>query len=240
MILKETVAYYLNKGSPVFCTFLDASKAFDRVNYCELFRLLIKRDLPACIIRVLINMYTGHLIRISWAGVRPMSDYFNALNGVKQGGLISPILFCIYIDDLLVSLSQLEVGCYIAGNFVGAIFHADDIVLISPTPLGMRKLLFSCDSYANEFDIIFNASKSEFLVCIPGKLRSMFNNLNSNGCLLLLVVDLLKRSPHILTLGTLIIVIAMIKMMFCKEDVILRFKRTMFFVFSRHWICILK
>jgi len=47
----------------------------------------------------------------------------------------------------------------------------------------MRKLLFSCDSYANEFDILFNASKSKFLVCIPGKLRSMFNDLNLNGCL---------------------------------------------------------
>jgi len=103
-------------------------------------------------------MYTGHLIRISWAGV--MSDYFNALNGVKQGGVISPILFCINIDDLLVSLSQLGVGCYIAGNFVGAIAYADDKVSISPKPLGMRKLFFSCDSYANEFDIIFNASKS--------------------------------------------------------------------------------
>jgi len=43
--------------------------------------------------------------------------------------------------------------------------------------------LFSCDSYANEFDIIFNASKSKFLVCIPGKLRSIFNNFNLNGCL---------------------------------------------------------
>jgi len=107
--------------------FLDASKAFDEVNYCKLFRLLIKRDLPACIIRVLINMYTGHLTRISWAGV--MSDYLNALNGVKQGGVISPIFFCIYIyiDDLLVSLSQLRVGCYIAGNSVGAIAYADDM-----------------------------------------------------------------------------------------------------------------
>jgi len=69
VILKETVAYYLNEGSPAVCTFLDASKAFDRVNYCKLFRLVIKRALPACIIRVLINMFTGHLIRISWAGV---------------------------------------------------------------------------------------------------------------------------------------------------------------------------
>jgi len=69
MISKEAVVYYLNKRRPVFCTFLDASKAFDRVTYCKLFRLLIKRDLPACIIRVLINMHNGHLIRISWAGV---------------------------------------------------------------------------------------------------------------------------------------------------------------------------
>jgi len=57
MVLKETVAYYLNKRSPVFCTFLDASKAFDRVNYCKSFRLLNKRDLPACIMYVLINMF---------------------------------------------------------------------------------------------------------------------------------------------------------------------------------------
>jgi hypothetical protein len=179
MILKETVSYYLNQGSPVFCTFLDASKAFDRVNYCKLFRLLMKRDLPACIIRVLMNMYTGHLIRISWAGV--MSGYFNALNGVKQGGVVSPVLFCIYIDDLLVSLSQTGVGCYMAGIFVGAIAYADDIVLISPTPLGTRKLLLTCETFANEFDILFNANKSKFLVCTSGKLRSMFSNLK--GCL---------------------------------------------------------
>jgi len=110
---------------------------------------------------------------------------------------------------LLVSLSRLGIGCCIAGNFVGGIIYADVLVLISPTPLGMRKLLFSCDSYANEIDIIFNVSESKFLVCIPGKLRSMFNNLNLNGCL-----NLLKTSPHILTLGTLLIVIVMIKMMF--------------------------
>jgi len=120
-------------------------------------------------------MYTGHF-RISWAVV--MSDYFNALNGVKQGGVICPIVFCIYIDDLLVSLSQLRVGCYIVGNFVGAIVYTDDIILISPTPLGMRKLLFTCNSYANKFDILLNARESKCLACIPGKLRRMFNNLN--------------------------------------------------------------
>ena len=71
--------------------------------------------------------------------------------------MVSSILFRICIDDMLISLSQTGVGCYIAGNFVGAIAYEDDIVLISPTPLGMRKLLFTCDLYANEFDILFNS-----------------------------------------------------------------------------------
>jgi len=147
--------------------------------------------------------------------------------------VISPILFCIYIDDLLVSLSQLGVGCYIAGNFVVTIVYADDIVLISPTPLSMIKLLFSCDSYANEFHIILNASQSKFLVCIPGKLRSIFNNLNLNGCLFYISGRPIKNVTSYSHLGHIINYHSDDKMMFCKEDVIFRFKRTMFFCFFK-------
>jgi len=57
MVLNESVSYYVNNGSSVFCTFLDASKAFDRVAYCQLFCLLIKRGIPAVIIRFLCNYY---------------------------------------------------------------------------------------------------------------------------------------------------------------------------------------
>ena len=44
-VLKETLAYYVSHGTAVYCGFLDATKAFDRVNYCKLFRLLMKRHL---------------------------------------------------------------------------------------------------------------------------------------------------------------------------------------------------
>ena len=95
MVLKETISYYVKHRSSVFCTFLDASKAFDRAHYCKLFRLLIKRGIPACFIRTLVYMYFGHSVRVLWAGIS--STYFQALglNGVKQGGVISPVLFCI-------------------------------------------------------------------------------------------------------------------------------------------------
>jgi len=54
------------------------------------------------------------------------------LNGVKQGGIISPILFCVYIDDLLLLLAQSEVGCFIGNWFNRALAYADDIVLLAP------------------------------------------------------------------------------------------------------------
>ena len=83
--------------------------------------------------------------------------------------MVIPILFCIYVDDLLVNLSQIGIGRYIDGTFVGAIAHANNIVLINPTSLSMRKLLFTCDSCANEFDILLNAGESKFFSLHSGR-----------------------------------------------------------------------
>ena len=47
--------------------------------------------------------------------IRPMS------NGVKQGGVPYPILFCIYIDDLLIGLEKLGYGCFIGKLFYGVL-----------------------------------------------------------------------------------------------------------------------
>jgi len=62
-----------------------------------------------------------------------MSVYFFKVNGVKQGGVLSPVSFRLYIDDLLLLLSRSGVGCFIGNNFVGALAYADDIVLAAPT-----------------------------------------------------------------------------------------------------------
>jgi len=78
-------------------------------------------------------MYVNSGARIQWNGV--CSTVFAVLNGVKQGGIISPIMFCVYIDELLLSLAKSEVGCCIGNWFVGVLAYADDIVLLAPVRL---------------------------------------------------------------------------------------------------------
>ena len=100
-------------------------------------------------------MYINHSTRVSWNGI--FSNRFNVQNGVKQGGILSPILFCIYFDGLLCRLSDAGIGCFIGNFFVGVLAYADDLVLLAPTPRAMRLMLAICDKYANDFCVSFNA-----------------------------------------------------------------------------------
>ena len=129
------------------------------------FLLLLKRDLPACVIRVLINCYVSNYARVTWNEV--FSAYFLVKNGVKQGGVLSPVMFCVYIDDLLVQLARIGVGCFIRRKFVGALAYADDIVLVAPTASALCKMLAVCDNYATEYYMAFNAHKSKCMALLP-------------------------------------------------------------------------
>ena len=84
-------------------------------------------------------------------------------NGV-QGGVLSPILFSVYLDDLLQNLADSGVGCHWGHLFVGAVCYADDIVLLAPYPSALRILLNICSSYASTHGLRFNAEKTQ-LIC---------------------------------------------------------------------------
>lgn len=62
-----------------------------------------------------------------------MSDFFQQLMGLNRGCFKS-CSFCVYIDDLLLSLSEAGIGCYIGPNFVGALAYADDIIIVHIAP----------------------------------------------------------------------------------------------------------
>ena len=92
MALKEVVKIYSLRRGQVYCCLLDASKTFDWVRFDKLFQMLLQRNLPARIIRLLLDMYSRQRNRTVWEGC--FSQQFPSANGVRQGGVLSPI-FCL-------------------------------------------------------------------------------------------------------------------------------------------------
>ena len=87
-VFKEVNQYYINKGSYVPCIMIDASQAFDRVEYIKLLTLLLKRGLCPIVVRFLVSCYTQQKLRIKWGN--SVSNAFSVENGVKQGECYPP------------------------------------------------------------------------------------------------------------------------------------------------------
>ena len=98
-VVKEIIQYYNHIGSKVYACLLDASKAFERLHFGKLFKMLIERKLHAVITRILLESYINQYVKVSCNN--KLSRSFKQTNGVKQGCVLSLILFSIYIHKLL-------------------------------------------------------------------------------------------------------------------------------------------
>ena len=177
-LVKEVVSYYNGRNTNVYACLLDATKAFDCVRYDKLFELLLKKDIPGTVIRLLLDSYTRQYAYMRWNNC--MSTPIKMENGVKQGGVLSPTLFCIYFDELLRRLRETDVGCHVGHMSYAAFGYADDLLLLSPSIHGLEILVKTSESFASEYGVTFNAKKTE-CICFSKNACPLQRQVKVNG-----------------------------------------------------------
>lgn len=160
--LKHTVRYYTERSTPVYAAFLDLSRAFDLVRYDILWCKMREAGVPDAITNVFQYWYGHQTNYVRWAN--ELSEEYRLECGVRQGGLTSPALFNLYVNQLIVELSSTQVGCSIDGLCVNSVSYADDMVLLSPSISALRRLLAVCEIYTEAHGLVYNVQKSKLLV----------------------------------------------------------------------------
>ena len=89
-----------------------------------------------------------------------LSTSCRVTNGVRQRGVLSPLLFNAYINDRSIRLSQTGIEGSIGGKFVNHMIYADDLCVISLSSSGLQSLLNICTEYCQLHDLTFNVKKS--------------------------------------------------------------------------------
>lgn len=85
-------------------------------------------------------------------------------NGVLQGRILSPFLFNMDINDLLLLLNARDTGHWAGDTLINHLMYADDLVIFSPYSAGVQQLLKVCSQYGQDFDIKFKAKKSKIMM----------------------------------------------------------------------------
>jgi hypothetical protein len=148
--VRNIIDRFVNGGSTVNLCAIDLSKAFDKVNLHALYIKLMRRHIPVELLETLEQWLNNCWTCVKWKAV--LSCFFKINFGVRQGSVLSPHLFAIYLDGIVDRLSFKH-------NFF-VVLYADDILLVAPSICELQRLLFVCESELNWLDMLINVKKS--------------------------------------------------------------------------------
>ena len=128
-------------------------------------------------------MYQLQSADVKWNHCR--SRRFSLSNGVKQGAVLSAILYCFYTNGLFTLLRMRRNGCWMFNNYAGIVGYADDNWLLAPTRAALQDMINTCAEYAEDHNLTFstdkNPNKSKTKCMIFLKKQRVIEPLKLNG-----------------------------------------------------------
>ena len=96
--LTKCIEHFKNRSNSVYVAFLDASKTFDKIYHWLLFIKMIEKQMSLYLVTILCYWYRHREMFVRWGS--SLSTSFRVINGARQGGVLSPLLCNVYINDL--------------------------------------------------------------------------------------------------------------------------------------------
>src|SRR6267154_5708756 len=152
--VRNITNWFVSKKNTANVACLDIKKAFDRVNIWKLILILQKKKINPCILDILEFWLNISSARVKWNNT--LSNAVPLTAGVRQGGILSPLLFTIYIDSVLHELEQSKLGCFINSKCANSFLYADDLILLSIYVCDLQLLVNKCLVVFEDLDLQLN------------------------------------------------------------------------------------
>ena len=163
------------KNRKLYVAFIDYSKCFDTVNQHAMFNVLERNGIKGDMLESIKSLYSKVVACIRNNG--EMSDYFECPNGLKQGCMLSPRLFTIFISEISRVLNATcTSGIQFLANFaiIHHLFFADDVILVSDTIQGLQNKLDILEAQSKRLGLTVNLDKTKIMVFRKGGRLSKF------------------------------------------------------------------
>ena len=151
----------MKKKSDTFVAFIDFSKAYDRINRQLLWYKLSRLGISDQFIHVLKSLYSKVQCTAKINGF--VTDWFNVSVGLKQGCILSPVLFNAFMDDLVKMIRKQKKGVTYGDVNILILLYADDIVLLSNCEEGLQSMLVMLGEWCSKWGLTINGNKSKVM-----------------------------------------------------------------------------
>ena len=180
--IKTITDYYKNKKQKVYAAFIDLRKAFDTIWRVGLYYKLLKSNIHTNMFNIIFSMYENTKTKIKFAS--GLSKAFTSECGVKQGDILSPSLFNIFINGIVDELKAGNCDPVQIGEIsVNCLLYADDIVLLSESKSGLQNCLNILETYCSNWKLQVNVEKSKVLI-FNSNGKFCINEFTYNGSIL--------------------------------------------------------
>ena len=162
--------YFRNNKGPLYVCFVDFKKAFDSVDHKLLLQQLVTYGIKGNFLNVITSLYDK--VKSCVRGNDSLTEIFPCNRGVRQGCLLSPVLFALYLNDLNRHITASSQGVLVDDIAIHSLLYADDLVLLGKDRKDLQSQLDALDKFSKSLKVEVNMDKTKVMLIQKQKSRA--------------------------------------------------------------------